>query len=1848
VQRKIVESHTDAIAELDSGRTRPQWREGRRSLPFVELSGDDFEVFCFLLLRKEFPGERIYYYGKTGDAGRDIVHIRPDGSVRLIQCKRYSVNVSIGLLKSELAKLFANLFNETIPERPSEVVFYVVPDITSPAANLLDKQTSWSRVAAKELQQHLKRKPEAALIDFATSWWTTWDRDNAAGLTQRVESFHDLRDEFFSVRKVIDASREQVRQDIDAAIRPVQEQLAKLLSQPRSSGHSQSGDQAASLSGSVHDLATLLGVQSLTIGEREPDKSTVESQQGDQRVAVDISRVIDSVLVGQLSRAFGVSSSAVLQTVHANKPPPLPNDHLPRPDVAELVQQRLNDRSILAMTGYEECGKSIALSEFAHKQPRSCIWFSTPLSEGGENNNLALFLFSLSSQVGAGSVATDDITRALQERLSKEPLLIVIDNAHLFGPLKALEFLFRVAASQPGRLWIVFGATDTPAFITQARTQLIPLYRIPGISADQACSMYRSMGIGLQNSHLAAVNLLCAQCDGHVGLLRLAANTIRSNSNEAELSKLFGDIGAALGTEAAQMHAALMSRFRGSLRDSDFQLCRRLAIALRPFQRRLAQALWSCGQVREEFQQTWNQCASSVFESHDGMRYSVPYLYHNGLKDYNDTAETALWHGVAADTLASPAGDVLDPFDVSDSVAHRLLAGNREAAMNQASGWLAIAAQGRRRDVSAFLLTRFEFWLQRVATDEDISRSAKVHWHAIRTRVCWDVGRRDEANNAAETLLSLLASASNVSETEDDATAWAILLLHSSLAGRPQLAVRAFNALQDEHFSHWSSGIRGGRVVLLISAFLSAGEDPLPLIHELICDPTKYRLNEGELWDSEYGFEYWRAIGSAIYVSVSKESHNDALIVKDKIGKLQDAYNRAKQDGQLQIAVMLGVSLVQLSIDELRDFDSASRLSEALVRMSGNDPKLLANSHHALGDAFRCGGRFSEAIAAYSTALDLWPATETFPRGQTILFLGVAISRNGNHQNGYKYAVSAAELYRVNARPHLQARALLEAAVMAMHAGMYPQALRCLIRTHSLLNGSGEHLPEWVALAQCASVLASRAAIQQDQMVIPVPGFTTGLRDSAAGGERMLPAAPTLMMSRACSAWARPHRSLSYFAIAQSRIGDQDLVKAASYFALEAALKAEQLDAAAKYAIVATTMPRRPQVDSSGATFDGFILDHVVANVVNLAIKITSDADAVSRVRSALDAVEQTASSQNDANCILIASLRGIANAFEKNETGSLEEAFQRAIRGNALFVARDLAWFWCFRFHLGRSRSEGEMIQWHWRLCWLSLTIGRNDPGFLASFVDQEKEVWGRVRSTDESSVITDVCETLNSTEVPDNARVTRLVSCFAMHVCEFFGAKHLMSEMADAITSLHDPSPLNAAVPHVVVKVLNLILDPAAATLYAELRQGIDPLTAAIVAKHPSNPSLSDWKLAVARLSAIVEVLRTSQSSPAAFHALLDFAEFTTRLSAKSEASWYVWLRHQFASAGRDLAVFGRIMEMLRSNRVRDLLQHPDVPLTLRHHLAICRLGAESQLASSRLASANATILMQHNMTMPLSASARISAENERTQALEFASAVGQSFDQIEEELLSGDVTDGELWSCRHERGSLRKFIGTLLCVQSDDTNIGVLWLRKAIDDFFAAISAAQSQDNFGGSLRSANEAMIIAEYLQLNDEQGRLSQILADARDQLDGDPIVQMLEESNVADPLNVGNQIRRQSSILPTEERNVEDLVDGLMKAMGLPVDRRRNVADDVRKQIRIDQEQRAFCRYLQPLQNLEHTKSPATAYFFRTQYTCSCTLLGYETVIDNDDIDVVIDAMQRTYCNECNQRKPGPATVTNE
>jgi hypothetical protein len=318
--RHIVTTESESRAELGAGRSRPNWREGRHSLPFHELSDDEFEVFCFLLLKREHPHDDVRYYGKTGDGGRDIVHRRTTQSgltVRLIQCKRYESNVGAPVVRKDMAKVWVNVFDGTIPERPDELVFYAVPDLTNPAKDLIDSQDRWRQEAAAAIGDHLKAPVPEGLARHAAEWWPNPTSEAALSLTERARKYADLVEEFFGVRKVID--------------------------------------------GGVGDVTNAVCERVL------PPLASLDERLGRVERAVVALPPVSPAAVGDLKAAFARSSTGLLRW-----PTTVAGDRwLDRPELGQLLERVSTERgSASVVLGPPGCGKSALLARLGQELVR--------------------------------------------------------------------------------------------------------------------------------------------------------------------------------------------------------------------------------------------------------------------------------------------------------------------------------------------------------------------------------------------------------------------------------------------------------------------------------------------------------------------------------------------------------------------------------------------------------------------------------------------------------------------------------------------------------------------------------------------------------------------------------------------------------------------------------------------------------------------------------------------------------------------------------------------------------------------------------------------------------------------------------------------------------------------------------------------------------------------------------------------------------------------------------------------------------------------------------------------------------------------------------------------------------------------------------------------------------------------------------------------------------------------------------------------------------------------------------------------------------------------------------------
>ena len=116
--------------------------------------------------------------------------------------------------------------------------------------------------------------------------------------------------------------------------------------------------------------------------------------------------------------------------------------------------------------------------------------------------------------------------RRWSEQLKIAPLVVVIDNAERLGDPKAVAFLMDAAARLSGRLTILFAYGEHPGFTISAQLALIPTWRLPGMTGDEAVRLVREprSGHGCRSARKGTTRH--AQCDGHIGMLLLCRTLV--------------------------------------------------------------------------------------------------------------------------------------------------------------------------------------------------------------------------------------------------------------------------------------------------------------------------------------------------------------------------------------------------------------------------------------------------------------------------------------------------------------------------------------------------------------------------------------------------------------------------------------------------------------------------------------------------------------------------------------------------------------------------------------------------------------------------------------------------------------------------------------------------------------------------------------------------------------------------------------------------------------------------------------------------------------------------------------------------------------------------------------------------------------------------------------------------------------------------------------------------------------------------------------------------------------------------------------------------------------------------
>lgn len=1539
----------------------------------------------------------------------------------------------------------------------------------------------------------------------------------------------------------------------------------------------------------------------------------------------------------RLSELLGVSSSMVLASANSGDPPPLPTPRLSRATMFPSISRKFDSASVVAITGYPESGKTVAMTEFAIAHPGDVFWFSVPRSVDVPDAWFSILCLAIAEYVGEQSFSTADIRHHLAGR--QEPLLIVIDDAQHCHDIKALSFL-RESAEASTHISVILIGTDDPAFTSMIRSSGIAEERLPGLTSSEAQSLMEMTGAELSSHQLEALDILRSRVDGHLGMLRLSRNTILAIETEGQRDEYIREVLTRLGAGLDSLQAAMIERLRSQLHENECELCRRVSLVLGSFPRHVGAKLWAIGRSDDTFAKTWNGCVTRVLENRSSGKYGLPDLYQDGFHQEIGDQERPLWHGAIAEAYAEQIKQSGDAMDIYYAVFHRLLSGDVASAMESATMYLALVNGPNSRAAQAFLIRHFEMWLSSSAGNETIAATTRIRWHAIRASVQGDLKASENANAAILDLQTALKSAAG-SEVAPEAIllGWTVILLHASASGQPELALLAANQLRDVPSIPVDRLPELEREACVLLAYLKSNSSPLQYLLDTMeaRKPESSRLSS--LWNSQQGYQFWRGVTATIY-SRRDDTAGRVSDPETLANDIQRLVERCRDVGESSIACLAQCALVTLAIDLLRDFNRACDVSKDMIDHldKASDANLLAYAYDTHGDALRCAGRDEEAIEAYSLALEIWPEYDTWDRPETLLMLGISNAKRGRFLEGAEAAQAAAALY-LHPNENVEilesgttvARYLLEAASYYIHAREYGKACRSLIVVHALLVSEHRHNPEWVALGQLGWSIANRFEPAPENPQPPAPGFTLAIDVRSIEFENMAEFAPTMMLARACAAVGRPHRAMMYAEFALSECEDSDLRVQIGIMAHGFAIEAHDVVAATRFARIGSEWlsiaPASAPVDAHD-----FVFDHLIGRTVQSA---SSRPEEVNVLQEAVKEAVKDAEISNPAIQLLRQTLDAYRIGMLEDDDSGFREAFNTAIDNGALWVARDIAWHWCFRFTRGREVREDDFLFWHWRLAWLSQEIGGHDPAYLASVVEQQRNTWNSIPEDFRSERIRRILPFLEEDATSAEESIAKLVERLSIAASGNMSITDASNEIASQLRHTRARTALDVALDALYVRFLTLVLSPGAPEFLQTLQVDISKIIASLpVAEDAYAETLEKFD----ELKALTDTLQTESPSTTAFKALRRAHSRISELSPNSAAQVYIWMRHFMQYAPDDFG-YQRINGVLTSAEVAELLGQEDLLPQLRIRLGVCHFSAKAAVANQRLGQALSEIQTQQTMQSPVTYSAMSGSENERDSAID---EIVKQLQMLETEAREADL-QGEVWSCCFELGNVRRLAGSVLLLLAQDDSARERWLNPSLADFQRAAEAAEPLDSprlVELGLKAAFTGQGLAHAINADAALPAFTGTIERIRETGEYGELIRSLEPLAEDDLLGIQSSDAAETP-WPDDEDAIQHYTDHIMQSGGWPHDRRQFVEDDVRKVTRTKREQVEYCRHLQPLQNLEHTQSPDTAYTTPTRYVCSCAIFDRETSIELEDIDTVIDAMKRVYCNSCDRRAPG-------
>jgi len=250
-----------------------------------------------------------------------------------------------------------------------------------------------------------------------------------------------------------------------------------------------------------------------------------------------------------------------------------------------------------------------------------------------------------------------------------------------------------------------------------------------------------------------------------------------------------------------------------------------------------------------------------------------------------------------------------------------------------------------------------------------------------------------------------------------------------------------------------------------------------------------------------------------------------------------------------------------------------------------------------------------------------------------------------------------------------------------------------------------------------------------NSLAIPIPGFTFGLPESIADAEKMERAAPIFMLARACRAVGKKRRAYYYAELAFQQLEAEALrcITGIALFQYAAEVDDWELIARSAALTLSTDMSQLSELDSFPE--DQIPTKHLVRHTISKAIGLRGETAAVELKKGAVAFRKHMSKGSSLAN-LLAEAIESLHCSVATKDDLPLENAYRHALHEGEYHIARDLAWFWCFRHFYQTPTAVYKVVAWQWRVVWLSRLTAGDDEAFLVGCVDQQRQFWSALNT--------------------------------------------------------------------------------------------------------------------------------------------------------------------------------------------------------------------------------------------------------------------------------------------------------------------------------------------------------------------------------------------------------------------------------------------------------------------------------------------------------------------------------------